>query len=59
MTNEKTIRKCSGCAFADFRYNYSPVGSGRSSFLCARLSRERNYASEACQLFKDRTEAKA
>lgn len=48
-------KKCSGCAFADFRYNDAPVGSGRSTFLCTMHNRFRDYGDTDCGAWKDRS----
>ena len=40
--------KCSECAFANFRYNDAPVGSGRSTFLCTKHNEYRNYGDTDC-----------
>ena len=45
---------CNDCAFADFRYNNAPVGSGHSTFLCAKHNKFRNYGNVDCGEWKDR-----
>ena len=45
---------CNDCAFADFRYNNAPVGSGHSTFLCALHNKFRNYGNVDCGEWKDR-----
>lgn len=45
---------CNDCAFADFRYNNAPVGSGHSTFLCAMHNKFRRYSDTDCGEWKDR-----
>lgn len=45
---------CSDCAFADFRYNNAPIGSGHSTFLCTKHNKFRNYGNVDCGEWKDR-----
>ena len=45
---------CNDCAFADFRYNNAPIGSGHSTFLCALHNKFRNYGNVDCGEWKDR-----
>lgn len=47
-------KNCSECAFADFRYNNAPVGSGRSTFLCAMHNKFRGYGDTGCGEWEDR-----
>jgi len=47
-------KKCSGCAFADFRFNDAPAGSGYSTFLCGKLHKFRDYGDTDCGEWEDR-----
>lgn len=46
--------KCSKCAFANFRYNDAPVGSGRSTFLCTKHNKFRDYGDTDCGEWENR-----
>lgn len=48
-------KKCSKCVFANFRYNDAPVGSGRSTFLCTKHNKFRNYCDTDCGEWENRT----
>ena len=48
------MNNCSECAFADFRYNNAPVGSGHSTFLCAKHNKFRNYGDIDCGEWENR-----
>lgn len=50
-------KMCSNCIYADFRFNDAPVGSGRSTFLCTKENRFKNYADLACKAWENRWEA--
>lgn len=47
-------KKCSECAFADFRFNDAPVGSGYSTFLCTKHHKYRNYGDKDCGEWENR-----
>jgi len=47
-------KKCSGCAFADFRFNDAPAASGYSTFLCGKLHKFRNYGDTDCGEWENR-----
>lgn len=51
-------RKCCNCAYADFRYNDAPVGSGESTFLCTKEHCYKGYGDLCCKYWKARCEVK-
>ena len=53
MTN-MIDKKCRWCAFADFRFNDAPAGSGYSTFLCTKNHKFRNYGDTDCGEWNDR-----
>lgn len=51
---ESPSKKCSACAFANFRYNDAPVGSGYSTFLCTKHHRFKDYSDTDCGAWETR-----
>ena len=47
-------KKCSNCAYADFRFNNAPVGTGESTFWCGHKQKWPDYSTKACNDWEDR-----
>ena len=47
-------KKCSNCAYADFRFNNAPVGTGRHTFWCGHKQEWPTYSTKACNDWEDR-----
>lgn len=47
-------KKCSNCAYADFRFNNAPVGTGRHTFRCHHKQEWPTYSTKACDDWEDR-----